>query len=436
MEQSSRHRPQPEKSWAEICCFGCTCLQLFWPKVIMRKWLNISERESDYSADTDDNDLDSDHEEFYEQYSELRFRDDSIEDGIANDTDDSFPRLRRQKSETSRAHYINTKEIRVCVGTWNVGGKLPSDDLDIGSWLDIDDPADMYVIGFQEIIPLNAGNIFGAEDSRPVSRWENIIRETLNRIQPGKLNCKSCCDFHYPSRFKESDDAPDVEDEIVLESDSDREQEIHPLDEESYFFDDVRDGSVAGESLLMDSEATVSSDDALLRIPVQQDLESQLSFPKRLKVNCHRTENCVGKEEASLSQYNRKLMKALVGRERIGLSWPELPLDLLAKHVSDIPNSFKSLVSFKTSKSFEQYNSLKLPMTGDKRAQSETPLLAELNHESGISLTAKPQYVRVVSKQMVGIFLTIWVRRRLRKHIRNVKVSTVGVGVMGYIGNK
>ena len=37
---------------------------------------------------------------------------------------------------------------------------------------------------------------------------------------------------------------------------------------------------------------------------------------------------------------------------------------------------------------------------------------------------------------MVGIFITVWVRRSLRKHIQNVKVSTVGVGAMGYIGNK
>jgi hypothetical protein len=37
---------------------------------------------------------------------------------------------------------------------------------------------------------------------------------------------------------------------------------------------------------------------------------------------------------------------------------------------------------------------------------------------------------------MVRIFITVWVRRSLRKHIQNLKVSTVGVGVMGYIGNK
>lgn len=36
---------------------------------------------------------------------------------------------------------------RICVGTWNVGGKLPSEDLDIDEWLDIDNPADIYVLG-------------------------------------------------------------------------------------------------------------------------------------------------------------------------------------------------------------------------------------------------------------------------------------------------
>ncbi|CAN1235248.1 Type IV inositol polyphosphate 5-phosphatase 3 [Linum perenne] len=154
---------------------------------------------------------------------------------------------RRRKSETFRAQYISAKELRVRVATWNVGGKMPPDDLDIDGWVNTDEPADIYVLGLQEIVPLNAGNIFGAEDSRPATKWENIIRDTLNSIRPV------------------------------------RTKEI--------------------------------------------DLESLL-----------------------------------------------------------------------------------------KRKRSA--------------------YVRIVSKQMVGVFITVWVRRHLRKHIQNVKVSTVGVGVMGYIGNK
>ncbi|KAG9153109.1 hypothetical protein Leryth_012372 [Lithospermum erythrorhizon] len=141
-------------------------------------------------------------------------------------TSETLPRRRRRNSETFRAQYINNKEIRVCAATWNVAGKLPPDDLDIDGWLDIDDPADIYVIAshafvylkvlldhhlntcqfLQEIIPLNAGNIFGAEDNRPVSKWENIIRESLNKV-PLTTKYKSYSDPPSPSRFKPSDDA-------------------------------------------------------------------------------------------------------------------------------------------------------------------------------------------------------------------------------------
>jgi len=93
-------------------------------------------------------------------------------------TAEFLPGLRRQKSLTVRSQYINKKElrlgiarlrkhslfllfltslsylnsavyfsIRVCVGTWNVGGKLPPNDFDIDDWLDINHPADIYVLG-------------------------------------------------------------------------------------------------------------------------------------------------------------------------------------------------------------------------------------------------------------------------------------------------
>lgn len=42
----------------------------------------------------------------------------------------------------------------------------------------------------------------------------------------------------------------------------------------------------------------------------------------------------------------------------------------------------------------------------------------------------------MASKQMVGIFLTIWVRSEIRDDVKNLKVSCVGRGLMGYLGNK
>ena len=37
---------------------------------------------------------------------------------------------------------------------------------------------------------------------------------------------------------------------------------------------------------------------------------------------------------------------------------------------------------------------------------------------------------------MVGVFLTVWVRREIRDDVKNMKVSCVGRGLMGYLGNK
>ncbi|CAK9160304.1 unnamed protein product [Ilex paraguariensis] len=314
---------------------------LFWPRIVMRKWLNINTKDSDYSADPDDDDNDdSDAEEHRHWPRESRFKNDKSNEAQI-DTNDALPRTRRRRSETFRAQYINSKELRICVGTWNVGGKLPPDDLDIEGWLDSTEPADIYVIGFQEIIPLNAGNIFGAEDSRPVPKWENIIRETLNKIQPANNKFKCYSDPPSPSRFKPSEDAPDIENEILLETDSDGEEEMYPINEESNCFDEVQDGSATGENVFMSAETPVSSNDANLGMPIESELQRQFSSPKKLdRLNCFRTEDCTENVETSVSQFSKVLTKTLSGTERIGLSWPEPPLDLLAQRVLDRPNSF------------------------------------------------------------------------------------------------
>jgi hypothetical protein len=35
----------------------------------------------------------------------------------------------------------------VTIGTWNVAGRLPYEDLDIDDWLCTEEPADIYIIG-------------------------------------------------------------------------------------------------------------------------------------------------------------------------------------------------------------------------------------------------------------------------------------------------
>nr|GEU34294.1 type I inositol polyphosphate 5-phosphatase 1-like isoform X1 [Tanacetum cinerariifolium] len=300
--------PQLQRSWFEKCV-DCTCLELFWPNPVINKLLNISSKSTDFSADSDDS-----------VYNPLR----------------AESLLRRQKSETLRAQFIDTKELRVSVNTWNLGGEVPPEDLDISEWLDTDHPADVYVIGFQEIIPLNAGNIFGTDDTRPIPIWENIIRANLNKIQPVNTKFKCFSDPPSPSRFK---DTPNIEDEVVLESDIDSEQQ-------SCTFND-----------------------------------SALTINSEVKVE-------------------------------------------------------ESVNSYKNSKSFENFLPLESYLKVDNKVKPEVNWLEKIDLDDIMYRKRKSQYVRIVSKQMVGVFITIWVRRSFRKHIQNVRVSTVGVGAMGYLGNK
>uniref|UniRef100_A0A6M2EAX7 Uncharacterized protein n=1 Tax=Populus davidiana TaxID=266767 RepID=A0A6M2EAX7_9ROSI len=107
---NSQSKQRPEISRAETCCsLGYWCIQLFWPRVVVRKWLNISSKDSDYSADSEDDyassDSASDTSEFVQR--ESRFGSNRGED-----VQDAIPRIRRRKSETFRAQYINIKEIR------------------------------------------------------------------------------------------------------------------------------------------------------------------------------------------------------------------------------------------------------------------------------------------------------------------------------------
>lgn len=44
--------------------------------------------------------------------------------------------------------------------------------------------------------------------------------------------------------------------------------------------------------------------------------------------------------------------------------------------------------------------------------------------------------MQVAGKQMVGLYLSVWVSKAMLASIRGVQVTSVGTGVMGYLGNK
>ncbi|XP_043722340.1 type IV inositol polyphosphate 5-phosphatase 9-like [Telopea speciosissima] len=71
---------------------------------------------------------------------------------------------------------------KLFVSTWNVGGVEPPENLNLEDLLDTNNnPCDIYVLGFQEIVTLTAGNILGSENTKICMKWISLIREALNK---------------------------------------------------------------------------------------------------------------------------------------------------------------------------------------------------------------------------------------------------------------
>ncbi|KAL2525245.1 Type I inositol 1 [Abeliophyllum distichum] len=188
----------------------------FWPSIVMKKWLNIKPKVYDFSEDEVDTESEDDassvkDERVHEDHEYATQGNQSVCSSRASSGKPSKEyslRHRRGKSETLRLQYINTKEVRAMVGTWNVAGRIPFDGLEIDEWLCMQEPADIYILGFQEVVPLNAGNVLGAENRSPIRKWESIIRRTLNKsLEP---ETKHKCYSAPPSPVLRTSSASDI----------------------------------------------------------------------------------------------------------------------------------------------------------------------------------------------------------------------------------
>lgn len=209
------------------------------------------------------------------------------------------------------------------------------------------------VFRFQEIVPLNAGNVLGTEDNGPARKWLALIRKTLNSI-PGS---SGCC--HTPSPI------PDP----VVELDADFEGSTRQ--NASSFFH-RRSFQSLSHSMRMDNDMEV----------LQPRLDRRFSVCDRAMLG-HRA-----------SEYD--------------------------------PN-------FKWGSSDDENGPGDSPGTSH---YSPTDQCGSFPMDDGDGQRGQSRYCLVASKQMVGIFLTVWIKKDLRDDVHNMKVSCVGRGLMGYLGNK
>uniref|UniRef100_A0A0D9VRP6 Inositol polyphosphate-related phosphatase domain-containing protein n=1 Tax=Leersia perrieri TaxID=77586 RepID=A0A0D9VRP6_9ORYZ len=106
-----------------------------------------------------------------------------VDDGGSPDADAC--RLVKRPRPRPQQRASKTLKYRLFASTWNVGGVAPPDDLDLSDWLDTRNAAyDIYALGFQEVVPLSARNVLGADRKRVGMRWNELVRAALNRSSP------------------------------------------------------------------------------------------------------------------------------------------------------------------------------------------------------------------------------------------------------------
>ncbi|XP_047341327.1 type I inositol polyphosphate 5-phosphatase 2 [Impatiens glandulifera] len=401
----------------------------FWPSLMMKKWLNIKPKVYDFSEDEVDTETESEDDAYSVKDKRNQVDEDHArrmqgnQSTCENQTSGRKSskghvfRHRRGKSETLRAQYINTKDVRVTVGTWNVAGRLPNEDLEIDDWLDMNEPSDMYIIGFQEVVPLNAGNVFGAETRRPIAKWEAIIRRTLNN-KTCEPETKHKCFSAPPSPvLRTSSAAADI------------------LDDE---FDQSALNKAAEDSLVT-NDLSESSKHKFNEI---MNIGQNLRFKRIYGIDCDRRldwpELSLDATPQVLSSSFKKLRRVSSLSERVSCVWkenlPVLGAQTMRMHHSSGDLSLMGMVATKE-KPVE-----KVSDSEDEDEDEDEDEFSMENESSeaddGDGTDSRPKYVRIISKQMVGIYISVWVRKRLRRHINYLKVSPVGVGLMGYMGNK
>lgn len=265
----------------------------------------------------------------------------------------------------------------------------------------------MYIFNsFQEVVPLNAGNVLGSETRWPIPKWESIIRRTLNKSFELESNHKSYSAPPSPvlKTCSAADIMADVDDTITSADSNDPEsQKLHGVIE-------------MGKKFQLKSTNSI-------------DRYSRLDWP----------EHPLDITSPQLLSSSFKLRRVLSSSARVGSDWMDNAqiCGLKRVHHSTGNLGLMWMAQEEKCKVFDSFDDI-----SDQCSEEEEDLfeISEVEHENEVLedgvVKSHPRYVRIVSKQMVGIYISIWVRRRLRRHINNLKVSPVGTGLMGYMGNK
>lgn len=275
------------------------------------------------------------------------------------------------------------------------------------------------VSSFQEVVPLNAGNVFGAEDRGTIPKWEAIIRRTLNKsLEP---ESKHKCFSAPPSPVLRTCSVADaLADEIdALQLDMETEEHLETA-----------------------SSMELRKHELRKFLPVEKILEYKRMYGFDSKSTLDWPEYSL---DAPVISSTPKLRRAMSGSNLVDNDPQLRSPQSFAREGSRLKRSHHSSGDLQSIWMDEELmaevddgsSDLSDGNSGEEDDDFLESTEEQIEHEADDGNSkSRLKYVRIVSKQMVGIYVSIWVRKRLRRHINNLRVSPVGVGLMGYMGNK
>ncbi|KAM0040581.1 putative inositol-polyphosphate 5-phosphatase [Helianthus debilis subsp. tardiflorus] len=378
-----------------------------WSKSLVRKWFSIKSKREEFQTD---------------KVSEREPP--AIKKTKTEKSSNSSNRSRRSRVDLEHPQIINVHNYSIFAATWNVGGKSPSSNMNLDDWLHAAPPADIYVLGFQEVVPLNAANILGAEDNGPAKKWLSLIRRTLNN-RPGTGGGSGC---YTPSPVPD----PIAEYDADFEGSS-RQKTSNMFHRRSFqaprTWRNENDPSVSQPRL--DRRYSVCDRAFFGHRP--SDYSSSSHRPSDYRPSDYRMSDYRPSDyrPSDYSSSSRRPSDYSSSYRPSDYSFNNRPSDYSSGNRLSDYSSWGQRPS-DGSRSEDDYGP---PMEDSPSTNSFSPASA-VPMDDTHRMPAHSQYCLVASKQMVGVFLTVWVKSELREHVRNLKVSCVGRGLMGYLGNK
>lgn len=261
---------------------------------------------------------------------------------------------------------------------------------------------------FQEIVPLTATNVLGIEDEETVARWDAVLRRSLDTAAAAADEASAA------SSGLASDS------DIGSESFSNSTSSAYavPALETEWRRPDGRKYRIGeGLSLGIGVEGAGASPDSQVNGGAVGTMLKSASL---------------GGASGSDDLYAVPLTPVNAEEEKPG-GHQRKPSGLSA-----VPNTHAEPESPVAPSTYTGTEGGKEGQGGNEEA-NETVDLAPSEEEAvgeQRQRQKRGEYVKVVARQMAGIYLTVWVRRRLRRHVHGVKACIVGCGIMGILGNK